>query len=53
MEQRIKNLEPGQRVEIADDVEPGLFARVRQGKKGRTVNFIWRRNHDGRRLTGP
>lgn len=50
-EHRIKNeaLNLGQRAELADDVEPGLFARVRQGKKGRTVNFLWRRNHDGRR----
>lgn len=49
--ERIQNepLDVGDRVELADDIEPGLFARVRHGKKGRTVNFIYRRNHNGKR----
>jgi len=44
------HLEPEKRVELADDVEPGLFARLRLGKSGkRSVHFIWRRGGGGTR----
>ena len=42
-------LQVGQRVELADDVEAGLFVRIRLGTRGRTGSFIWRRESGGRR----
>lgn len=48
-----KRLNPGDKVELADSVEAGLFARIYQKKNGsRSVLFFWRRERvvDGERV---